>query len=185
MRLVAVWVVVGVGRSVPLNTLGAGVVVVVRFFFLGFRGAGLVAGQVFQIEHWYEVGLVRSQLRAVANRLKGVIRMEAEVVLLVELWSSILFLVVFLLLLFEELLDAHSVDLLQLLLVDVLHWISFVLQEVNQIHDLLLPQLEVVDLVIHLAADFVQLAVLLHQLLDVVEHLLLLLVGLFLRLLGD
>ena len=64
--------------------------------------------------------------------------MEAEGVLIVELWSTVFLLVVFLLFLIQELLDPQRRDVLQLLLVDALDWVTFVLQQMHQVHDLLL-----------------------------------------------
>ena len=64
--------------------------------------------------------------------------MEAEGVLIVELWSTVFLLVVFLLFLIQELLDPQRRYVLQLLLVDALDWVAFVLQQMHQVHDLLL-----------------------------------------------
>lgn len=97
--------------------------------------------------------------------------MEAEGVLIIELWPTIFLLVMFLLFLIQELLDPQRRDVLQLLLVDALDWVALVLQQMHQVHDLLLPQLVVVDLVIHLGASVVELSVLLHKLSHVFKHL--------------
>jgi len=40
-----------------------------------------------------------------------------------------------------------------------LHGVAFVLQQVDQVHNLLLPQFQVLDFILHGVADFVQLGV--------------------------
>ena len=62
--------------------------------------------------------------------------------------------------------------MLQLLFVDLLDMIASVLQQVHQVHDLLLSVPKVLDLVIHVGASVVQLPILLHQLAHIFEYLL-------------
>ena len=60
----------------------------------------------------------------------------------------------------------------QLLLVDPLDRIASVLQQVHQVHDLLLPKLEVGDLLVHAAASVIEVPILLDQLAHVFQYLL-------------
>lgn len=56
----------------------------------------------------------------------------------VQLRASVLSLVVLLLLLLDELLNTHGVNVFEFFFVDVLDWIAFVLKKMDEVHDLFL-----------------------------------------------
>ena len=98
--------------------------------------------------------------------------MEAKFVFIINFRATILLFVMFTLFFIEKFLNSHCWHLLQLLFVDLLDGVAFVLQEVHKVHDLLLSELEVVDLIIHAGTSVVQLLILLRQLAHVFKHLL-------------
>jgi hypothetical protein len=63
----------------------------------------------------------------------------------------------------KELLEPEGGDVLHLLVEDLVHRVSFVLENVNQVHKLLLSKIQVVDLIAQLQALSLQFSVLLNE----------------------
>jgi hypothetical protein len=125
-----------------------------------FVRGGLVPWDFIEVKDWYITWFPRPHHRPIADRFKRILGMEAEVVLIIQLRASVFLLVRFLLLRLDVLVNSDCTDVLQLLFVGVLNWVSFVLKQMYEVHDLLLAALQVVDLVFKGGAEFIQLCVL-------------------------
>jgi len=76
-----------------------------------------------------------------------------------------------LLLLLQELIEAESVDRLDLLSEYLVNWVATFVEQVDQVLEFLLTQLEVQHLIVHLIDALIQFKILLHQCVHVFKQL--------------